>query len=81
MSVGGTEGKKRMRGMSEQCRSGMRMDHCCCVRVAPISSLELTKEVKQPKVEGKHIISDLSHQPLIPDDDIAANTLLGVVKI
>ncbi len=33
MSVGGTGGKKGkgMRGMSEQCRSGMRMDHCCCV--------------------------------------------------
>lgn len=29
MSVGGTEGKKGMQGMSEQYRSGMRMDHCC----------------------------------------------------
>lgn len=48
---------------------------------APISSLELTMEVKQPTVEGKHMISDLSHQPLIPDYDITANALLGVLKI
>lgn len=33
VSVGGTEGKKGkwMQGMSEQCRSGMRVDHCCRV--------------------------------------------------
>ena len=63
VSVGGTGGEKGMQGMSEHYRS--------VERGASISSLEMTKKIKQAKVEGKNIFSGFNHQPMIHVDDHA----------